>query len=457
MTDASHYRDLVRSVVEDRDWIVAMGILYAAADNARTLLELGAARALAIGASRGTGPLPDDDRIQMHDLGVVGSDLMTSIRNGMDAVANLPADVRAAVDALDPERRARVVTEHFSDDRPVGDRLVYGARPAAWQALEDKVTVDGLWDRARVPRAPVEVVAPDRESISSARDRIGSGGADVVVAGDSRDGFNGGAEYVRWIRTEEHLDEAAEFFGAHCDRVRVMPLLDGVVCSIHGIVFPDEVATFRPCEMIVMRDPAAGRFVYASVSTFWDAGPDVTREMRGVAERVGVALREDHAYRGAFTVDGVLTRDGFRPTELNPRFGAGFHTMARGMPDCPLYLLDLALREGEDLDWRPRELERLVRESAEQNPVGGGARLTSRRIDDEVTGALVLENDHVRLAAEGEPADARYIVGPGPTGGRCRVELVPERTPRGALATPRIARLLEFVGEHHDLDLSPME
>ncbi|MEM9380585.1 MAG: hypothetical protein AAGB93_11600 [Planctomycetota bacterium] len=450
MTDASHYRDLVRSVVEDRDWVVAMGILVAAADNARTLLELGAARTLAIGASRGTGPLPKGDRIPMHDLGVVGGDLMTSIRNGMRAVANLPADVQAAVDAFDPGRRARAVTEHFSDDRPVGGRAVYGARPAAWQALEDKVAVDGLWDRASVPRAPVEVVAPDRASISDARDRIG-GGADVVVAGDARDGFNGGAEYVRWIRTEAHLEAAAEFFGARCDRVRVMPLLDGVVCSIHGIVFPETVATFRPCEMIVMRDPDAGRFVYASVSTFWDAGPDVTREMRGVAERVGAALREDLGYRGSFTVDGVLTEDGFRPTELNPRFGAGFHTMAKGMPDCPLYLLDLALREGEDLDWRPRELERLVRESAEENPVGGGARLTSRRIDDQVTGGLVLEGDRVRMAADGEAVDATYVLGPGPTGGRCRVDLVPERTTRGALATPRIARLLDYLARHHDL------
>ena len=45
--------------------------------------------------------------------------------------------------------------------------------------------------------------------------------------------------------------------------------------------------------------------------------------MRGAARRVGAHLQREHGYRGAFGIDGVLTADGFRPTELNTRMSAG--------------------------------------------------------------------------------------------------------------------------------------
>ena len=51
--------------------------------------------------------------------------------------------------------------------------------------------------------------------------------------------------------------------------------------------------------------------------------------MREAARRVGAVLRDEVAYRGAFTLDGVATVDGFRPTELNPRFGAGLGVITR--------------------------------------------------------------------------------------------------------------------------------
>ena len=36
------------------------------------------------------------------------------------------------------------------------------------------------------------------------------------------------------------------FFLTRCDRVRVMPFLDGVPCSIHGLVLPDGTAAVPP-------------------------------------------------------------------------------------------------------------------------------------------------------------------------------------------------------------------
>ena len=61
--------------------------------------------------------------------------------------------------------------------------------------------------------------------------------------------------------------------------------------------------------------------------------------MRGVARRVGAELRRRVGFGGAFTVDGVMTAEGFRPTELNPRMGAGLMQIARGADEVPVDLV----------------------------------------------------------------------------------------------------------------------
>jgi hypothetical protein len=40
---------------------------------------------------------------------------------------------------------------------------------------------------------------------------------------------------------------------ARADRVRVMPFLEGIPCSIHGIVFAEHVAALQPLEMVTLR------------------------------------------------------------------------------------------------------------------------------------------------------------------------------------------------------------
>src|SRR5688500_774017 len=120
-----------------------------------------------------------------------------------------------------------------------------------------------------------------------------------------------------------------------------MPFLEGIPCSIHGIVFADHVAAIRPVEMITLRRPPDhpdGAFFYTGCSTYFDP-PLATRvAMREIARATGALLRTEVDFRGAFTVDGVATARGFIPTELNPRSGAGLNVMLRGLPDLPLQL-----------------------------------------------------------------------------------------------------------------------
>ena len=135
-----------------------------------------------------------------------------------------------------------------------------------------------------------------------------------------------------------------------------MPFLDGIATSIHGIVLPDGVVALRPVEMVTLRRGHELR--YAGCATFWDP-PDAIRERDARAPHGASAnvLRDEVDFRGAFTLDGVATVDGFRPTELNPRFGAGLGVITRGLGDTPLHLvLDLVvagIRAG-DLRRRPR-------------------------------------------------------------------------------------------------------
>src|SRR6266702_3682716 len=83
-------------------------------------------------------------------------------------------------------------------------------------------------------------------------------GLGTVWSGDTREGVNGGAVYVRWVRDEWDAAEAVAFFTIHCDRARVVPFIEGVPCSIHGLVLADGVAVLRPVAMNTLRPRSDG-------------------------------------------------------------------------------------------------------------------------------------------------------------------------------------------------------
>jgi hypothetical protein len=111
-------------------------------------------------------------------------------------------------------------------------------------------------------------------------------------------------------------------------------------------------------------------FVYVGCATYWDPEPGVREQMRAMARRVGEQLRHEVDFRGTFTVDGVSTSDGFQPTELNPRFGAGIMTMARGA-GIPMVLVNDLVIGGHDIGRTAAELESDVLSQADQQRSGG--------------------------------------------------------------------------------------
>ena len=448
-----YFVGLCEAAYSRRKWIVAMDVLPATTGVVGWLKRLGADSALVIAAARGVGEEPDPEFApDPIVLGVEGEDMMSSIRRSLDAFANVGADVAARIDAFDPAGEARVIGAMFDDGRPTGMRQKYGARPQQWQALEDKTIVDALWDAAGVVRALSAVVPlDDEQALRESQARLDAG-VGTVWAADMRSGFHGGASFVRRVRNEAEAEAARTGFAPCADRVRVMPYLEGIPCSIHGIVLPDFVAVLRPCEMIVFGRPD-GTFLYGQVDTFWDP-PDSDRAvMRDTARHVGRHLRETLGYRGAFTIDGVLTAEGFLPTELNPRFGAALNTQGRSV-DLPLLLLNFAIVESEPFDWCGPELEALLLEAADRDRSGRTMAVVSRRITEAIPEvSLVVDGLHVRRAEDGEEPAATLVVGPHSAGGIVLVKFSEKQTPVGPSLAPRAAAVLAWADTEWNLGI----
>jgi len=435
-----------------RPWLICVDVLQGYRLMHQELSRYGVERCFVLAARHGTGDPPDDDAVDWHCLDIPpATDLMDAIHGAERALRDLPAEVQARVDAFDPARRMPSIGVFFSNGRPVAGRPMVGARPQAWQALEDKVVIDAVWDAAGVPRAPSEVVPVTREALQAAADRIDQG-AGTVWAGDAREGFHGGASRTRWVRTEADAMAAAELLAPHCDTARVMPFLDGVPCSVHGLVLPDGVVVLRPAEMLVLR--RGSDLVYCRAATFWDPAPAARAEMRAVARRVGEHLRATVDYRGAFTVDGVLTAEGFRPTELNPRVGAAMSMM---VPGVPMSLVHYALIERVDLGVSAEALEAAWLTRADAQRAGSFGFSLDVPASETRRFELVLDEGSWREAVDGEEPHARGMHGPGATGSFLNVKVDPAHMPIGPCFAATVRGFTSWADTHLGTDLGALE
>jgi hypothetical protein len=440
---SGYYRRLLRQRFEGRRVICAYGQVAVMGGEVATLRELGCAGVFVLAQGRGTGTVPID--FPHHIVGPQSSaTLMDDIRAFERAVRDLPAAAAAALDAFDPDGSAIVVRPLWGTFQEVGGRPVYNPRRPAWIALEDKVVIDALWDRHGVPRAPSRIVAAEAPALRGAH-RALDRGAGTVWAGDARDGWHGGGGLTRWVASEAGAARAAAFLGTHCDRVRVMPFLEGIPCSIHGIVGRDGVAALRPVEMITLRDEAAHELRYFGTATLWDPPRDDRRAMRALARRVGAALRDEVDFRGTFTIDGVMTEDGFLPTELNPRYGAGMFRLLAALPRLPMYFVDAALCHDEPWEFRLDALEELIVSHADANRVPTcNAWDSVRRDETEVIELARGSGGELRRVGRGDPIAGTIIAGPSPLGSFLKISFDPETLPAGASIGPHVLEALRF-------------
>lgn len=245
-----------------------------------------------------------------------------------------------AADAFDQDRKAALLLPDPLDPPAAGTRLRIGRRHAAYRLLEDKTTVDTVWDLIAVPRATSIVADLDTDlaALGSLVDR----GSGVVCSMQSAGTSRAGADGVTWWRSGDAPRTSAGQQGGN-GRVRLMPLIEGLPVRLHGLVLPTSVVGFRPMEVVALPRTGHGTFLCAgAVSTL-----DGTYDLAGQTECIGEALRTRFSYVGAFAVDGILTGNGFVPTDLNPRLTSA---MEDSTPDLRvlLHAANLLVREGID-------------------------------------------------------------------------------------------------------------
>lgn len=440
----------LQRVYGGRRWLVGLEVAQGATATCRRLRAWGCPKGLVIAARSATGPLPDPDDADVILLHRPHLPMMEAIHDAEEALRELPAAVRAAVDTWDPDGQALALGAFFSDGRPIAGRRFWGRRPAEWRRLEDKVVVDACWDAAGVVRAPSEVVELTEEAVRAAHARLDRG-LGTVWSGDATAGFHGGATYTTVVRAGGDVGPAVVHLRRRCRRARGMPFLEGIPCSAHGVVFPDHVVVLRPAEMVVLRGGRTG-FVYFRGGTCWDPPPARRDELRAAVRRVGEHLRATLGYRGAFTVDGVMSAEGFRPTELNPRVGAALGMMHGALP---FQMLSDALVEGHVPPVDPVALEAELLAHADAHRVGSLG-VTFPTVLSEAR-ELRLRWDGAAWGAcdEGDPeADARLSIGPGVAGGYANLSFA--RPPVGESLGPRAVGLAAWLDAHVGAGFGPL-
>ncbi|MGI9584235.1 MAG: hypothetical protein ACR2N7_01435 [Acidimicrobiia bacterium] len=439
----------IAEVHRGRKWIITPDVAAGATKSVERLKEWGAEAVMVVAGMEGLGDLPPADRTFYTRTS--GTTMMEGIR-AFQATLDTPSpELLAAVDAFDPAGNARILDVGFLHMDGIEWRSPYGARHREWTALEDKTTIDALWDQAGIQTSPSRTVPVD--SAPAAATGLANRHGTVWVA-DNSDGWHGGGEYTRWVRDPDDVAVAVEWFRGRAEKVRVMPFLDGLPCSIHAFITPKGIAVFLPIEMVILRHTERPAFLYAQAGNFWTPPQNISRSMRDVARRVGSVLAEQYSYLGAFGIDGVCTAKGFLPTELNPRVSTGHEIQARAA-DLPIADLQRLTIEG-DLSIDAEDLEEIVVTAARSRRHGGAILPLADKYDDDATG-FVFEAETVRAVSIDAPNDGTMHLGPSAFGSIVLIRFDPDSTPIGPSIAPHVLRAFSFAREYWDLDFPNLE
>lgn len=360
--------------IRGRRFLVAMGPHAAALPWTKELLALGADGVLVLGCGL-ERPRSLPHRVEWLPLSGEGwpSDQFEALQQYEALLADLPRTALAEVDRFDKRGEALAIVSELVDLQVLAGRRRFGARKSEWRQWERKTQAKPLWNE--LPFFELPSMTGDIEDMTAIGRMVAhmDEGYGAVVSSDPPTGFGFGCRLVRHVSSGKDLPETIRFFRQDgCSTLRIMPFFVGVPCSIHGLVTPQGVAVFRPVEQLIFREAGTSRFVYAGVATYWDPSEADRELMREVALMTGETLMRVSGYRGAFGVDGVLGRSGFRPTEINARMCAGLALVGAGCSGISLPLLDLIARDGATWNFQPQLLERVINKAADKNR-GGAA------------------------------------------------------------------------------------
>jgi hypothetical protein len=447
--DVDAIKSQIAEAYRDKKWILTLDAAAGATRMVERMRDQGASEIMIVAALEGVGEVPTVDRI--HYTRASGDSIMQGVRAYVHSIDDPSDSLLRAVDQFDPEGTALVLNPGFSRSMTLFGRASYGSRKPQWRDLEDKMIVDELWDAAGVNRAPSAIVAMAEAPAASEKLQSDLG---TVWAGDNKEGWHGGGEYVRWVRDANDQANAFEWFSKHADRVRVMPFLDGLPCSIHGIVTGNGVAVFNPVELTILRHVDRAALYYAQGANFWNPPDAVRDEMRSAARSVGDLLADRYGYFGAFGIDGICTKDGFRPTELNPRISLG-HAVHALAAEIPIGGIERGLIAG-DLAIDATDLETTVLDAAQSKRRGGAMFHLDGSYPAARTGFRIV--DDVAVTAEVEESnDGTMELGEAAFGSAIFAQFDSDGTPIGPSIAPRAVAILNLARDLWNVQAPDLE
>ena len=365
--------------------------------------------------------------------------LAFELRAYHNALEQLDATQVAAIDNFDPSREAIVIGAFWFELSSVAHRRVFGYRDPSWIKFEDKCEVSFIWNKAGITQAKSQVITASSLKISLPQGWT----YPFVISGDSQKGITGGGSHVRAIYSEELLTSILPFFEEECAKLRLMEYIDGVSCSIHGLVLETEVLTSIPIEMVVIPN-SNGKFMYMGASTHWEPLPSEHAHLRDTARKVGNALRKEVNFRGTFTIDGVLKDGTFFPTEINTRAGAGIFALY-SEDHTPYFLMDLMIKDGQHFELDPAELQNWMQYTASSNRSTrswGGAAIDGDC--PEETHYLTFDaGQWIRQENEVEGATT-LAISEGRTGAFIMLSVDPKTLSKGSLLRPYVKAAMRY-------------
>jgi hypothetical protein len=222
---------------------------------------------------------------------------------------------------FDPRHQAVVLAPDPLDLPSTGDRELLGAKTLASRLVEHKTIVDPIWDLTGIDRVESIVcdLTPRLPAVLSAVDH----GTGVVICTQHRGaGPQAGGEGIWWTHDGQPPASFPALDTAGI-RIRAMPLLYGLPCRIHGMAAGAETISFPPLELLSLPRPTSGTFLWAGAVPARTLSPTLRTDLDAITAKASAWLvRLGH--RGAFAMDGILTKDGYRPTELTTRLTSAF-------------------------------------------------------------------------------------------------------------------------------------
>ena len=445
----------LRGLYGDRKVVLAGGTRLTR--RVQELQHLGAGQTLVI-STDDSAPLYNSQVATWLPLGISG--LIATEQMGLEEALSSPTpELAEALREFDPDGDALVIGSHYMTLAEVAGRSVLNHRRPEWVALENKTTIDALWRELSVPHAPAHVFDAERDSLWPLwqASEVLDDGWGVVWSGDGP-AINGGANFVRRVRTLSEAKRVFRHLAPRCASIRVMPFLEGIPVSVHGVVFPDGTAVLRPIEMVVPRRTESARFLYAGCASFYDPPAAIRDEMRNLARRVGEQLRTSVGYRGTFTLDGVATEHGFRPTEINTRYGGAMTCFEDALPQLPLALVQVALVAGHDIGISSIEFEDLLVRAADASRISAiGANVKAVSPTAEVERPVVWTEWACRWAHEDEAPHGTLRLKPGRIGGRLELDLYQDGVRPGRAAAPLVVSAFALADQDWSTGLGPLE